>query len=150
MLRQLFYMSLAVDLRRNVKDALVQYRNICQQQHAASLEKVMQHYQKLAEQKANEAAQKAAAATAAAEAASGKSGDAEAVSVDVEDLEEESPESIMLAAMSGEGTKERLDRQILTPWSDDAATHLCSALLLLFASLFSHPSHDSSLFLHSG
>jgi len=75
----------------------------------------MRYYQKLSEEKAAAAQVKAAAATAAIEA--GKGGDATAADEVVEDLEEESPEAIMLAAMSGEGTKERLDRQILTPWS---------------------------------
>ena len=100
------YIQVAVGLRRNVKDALLQYRMICQPTQMASLERVMRRYQQTAEEKANEAQAKAAEATAAEST----------VSIDVDDLEEDSPESIMLAAMSGEGTKERLDRQILTPW----------------------------------
>jgi hypothetical protein len=40
---QFFYIELAVDLRRNVKDAFVQYRMICQQAQTGSMEKVNKH-----------------------------------------------------------------------------------------------------------
>ena len=37
--------------------------------------------------------------------------------LDIEDLEaEESAESIMLTAISGEHTKDRTDREVVTPW----------------------------------
>jgi len=90
-----------------VKDAFVQYRMICQQAQSGSMERVMRYYQKLSEEKAAAAQVKAAAATAAIEAgkpAGDVTADSEAAEA-VEDLEEESPEAIMLAAMSGEGTK---------------------------------------------
>lgn len=102
LLFQFFYIELAVDLRRNVKDAFVQYRMICQQAQSGSMEKVMKHYQKLAEAKAAEAQQKAADAAAAMEAGKPQGEQAADTVATVEDLEEESPESIMLAAMSGE------------------------------------------------
>jgi hypothetical protein len=85
-----------------VKDAFVQYRMICQQAQSGSMEKVMKHYQKLAEAKAAEAQQKAADAAAAMEAGKPQGEQAADTVATVEDLEEESPESIMLAAMSGE------------------------------------------------
>ena len=80
----------------------MQYRMICQQAQSGSMEKVMKHYQKLAEAKAAEAQQKAADATAAMEAGKPQGEQAAETVATVEDLEEESPESIMLAAMSGE------------------------------------------------
>lgn len=80
----------------------MQYRMICQQAQSGSMEKVMKHYQKLAEAKAAEAQQKAADAAAAMEAGKPQGDQAADTVATVEDLEEESPESIMLAAMSGE------------------------------------------------
>ena len=80
----------------------MQYRMICQQAQSGSMEKVMKHYQKLAEAKAAEAQQKASDAAAAMEAGKPQGEQAADTVATVEDLEEESPESIMLAAMSGE------------------------------------------------
>jgi len=45
---QFFYIELAVDLRRNVKDAFVQYRMICQQAQTGSMEKASSQTQQTA------------------------------------------------------------------------------------------------------
>jgi len=114
----LYYLDLSVSLRRSVKDGLVQYRMICGQAQTASMERVLKHYQKLAEERADAAAKQAEQINASATAA------VDSVR-DVEDLEEASPEALQHAAEDeevgedGNGaelSKDRVDRAILTPW----------------------------------
>jgi translation initiation factor 3 subunit A len=71
-----------------------------QQVNVASLGHVIKHFLEQAEQHAKEAQSKA-----------------EKITLDIEDLDaEEAPESLMLGKVSGEDTKDRTDRQIVTPW----------------------------------
>ncbi|KAL6753630.1 eukaryotic initiation factor [Haematococcus lacustris] len=96
------HIDLVVDMKkRNYgKEALMQYRNMCQAVNIASLEEVIKYYLKKASDKAEEAQSKAAAVT-----------------IDVADLEEDaSPEDIMLSYVSGDKSKDRTDRELVTPW----------------------------------
>jgi translation initiation factor 3 subunit A len=100
------YMDICVELQlsRDAKDGLHQYRNISQQQAPNSLEVAIQHLIKLAESRARKA--KNASNTASLKAAAS-----------VDDLEaEQSPESIMLSTMTAEGDSDRLDREVVVPW----------------------------------
>jgi translation initiation factor 3 subunit A len=96
------YVDLAVELRqgRKVKDALINYRNTCQQVNVGSLEEVIRYL--------------VDTASARAEAARAE---AQSRLDDVADLEEEaSPEAMMLAYVSGEKSADRTDRELVTPW----------------------------------
>nr|XP_022338776.1 eukaryotic translation initiation factor 3 subunit A-like isoform X2 [Crassostrea virginica] len=96
------YLQLCVELRKShiAKEGLYQYKNICQQVNIKSLEDVVRKYINLAESK-----------TEAARAESHQ------VVVDIDDLDNpDTPESLLLKAVSGEDTQDRTDRAILTPW----------------------------------
>ena len=108
------YIELAVDLRRNVKDALIQYRSICQQ-NIASLDKVLRHYRQLAQQKTAEAEAKAAAEGVQLDQEIGGA-QPSAAAIGGDDDDETSPESLLSLALSGEGRSERNERQVLLPW----------------------------------
>ena len=110
---------MAVQLRRNVKDALIQYRSICQQTNVASLDKVLRHYRQLAASKTTAAEAQATSAgvkLAEEEQSGGAATASTSTAIGGDDEEEESPESLLMMAMSGEGVKERSERQILLPW----------------------------------
>mmetsp|Transcript_33594 Transcript_33594/g.54432 ORF Transcript_33594/g.54432 Transcript_33594/m.54432 type:complete len:1134 (+) Transcript_33594:97-3498(+) len=97
------YIELCVELRKGkmAKDGLIQYRMICQQVNVSSLEEVIRHFLELAEDRAKNAQSKA-----------------EQTVLDIDDLEaaEETPESLMLSSVSGENTRDRADREVVTPW----------------------------------
>uniref|UniRef100_A0A8C4PWC5 Eukaryotic translation initiation factor 3 subunit A n=1 Tax=Eptatretus burgeri TaxID=7764 RepID=A0A8C4PWC5_EPTBU len=96
------YLQLCVELRKShlAKEGLYQYKNICQQVNIKSLEDVVRIYLKMAEDKteiAKEASQQKV--------------------LDIEDLDQiQTPESVLLSAVSGEDTQDRTDRLMLTPW----------------------------------
>jgi len=97
------YLQLCVELKKShiAKEGLYQYKNICQQVNTKSLEDVIKKYLKLAEDK-----------TEAARLESHQS-----VIDDVDDLDlPQTPESLLMSAVSGEDTQDRTDRAILTPW----------------------------------
>ena len=107
------YVDLAVDMRagRKVKDALINYRNACQAVNVGSLEEVVRHLLDTASERAERAQREAAAKEQAA------GGAAEGDAIAVEDLEAEpSPEEVMLSYVSGERSKDRTDREMVTPW----------------------------------
>lgn len=133
------YVQVAVKHRRNVKEAFVQYRIICNQPQSASLERVLEQYRKTSEEKLHEAiaastktdatAPEAVAPIPSSSAPVDMSAEvaAEAETVDVElppvsavgddeDVDELDFESLMLQTVSGEDAKVRKDRQITTPW----------------------------------
>lgn len=96
------YVELCVEMRKGkiAKEGLHQYKLVCQLVNVGSLETVIKHFLQLAEENAKDAQSKA-----------------EQITLDIEDLEaEESAESLMLTAVSGEQTKDRTDREIVTPW----------------------------------
>lgn len=96
------YVDLAVDMKqgRKVKDALINYRNTCQQINVGSLEEVVKYLVDVASERA-EAARK----------------EAQSMLDDVGDLEAEaSPEEMILSYVSGEKSADRTDREVVTPW----------------------------------
>jgi translation initiation factor 3 subunit A len=98
------YLDLAVEMRqgRKVKDALINYRNTCQQINVGSLEEVIRHLVDCASKRAEEAKQSA---------------DVSSKIDDVGDLEAEaSPEELVLSYVSGEKSADRTDRELVTPW----------------------------------
>ncbi|XP_077469094.1 eukaryotic translation initiation factor 3 subunit A [Stigmatopora argus] len=96
------YLELCVDLRKShlAKEGLYQYKNICQQVNIKSLEDVVRAYLKLAEDKTEMAKE-----------------ESQQMVLDIEDLDNiQTPESVLLSAVSGEDTQDRTDRLLLTPW----------------------------------
>ncbi|KIP03308.1 hypothetical protein PHLGIDRAFT_111050 [Phlebiopsis gigantea 11061_1 CR5-6] len=97
------FVELCVDMRkgRTAKEGLMQYKNIAQNTSVQSIEVVISRFIQLADAKVQEAQEKAD----------------KAVAVDVDDLEaSETPESILLGAVSGDQSKDRTDRALVTPW----------------------------------
>lgn len=106
------YLSLCVDLKEShmAKDGLHQYKTICQNVNVKSLEDVISGFLQLAEEKAEKAKKDASVATSANNAAN-------LLLTDVDDLEYiNSPESVLLKAVSGESSQDRADRDVLAPW----------------------------------
>lgn len=98
------FVQLSVDLRKgkNVKEGLHQYKNITQNVAITAIETVIKQFITLSEAKVTEAQSKA---------------DTTLIAIELEDLEDsETPEQIMLATVSGDGNKDRTDRELVTPW----------------------------------
>jgi len=96
------YLELCVELKKShvAKEGLFQYRNICQQINIKSLEDVVRGYLALAEEKTEAAREESQQAV-----------------VDIDDLDNlQTPESLLLSAVSGEDAQDRTDRVVLTPW----------------------------------
>ena len=122
----LLFVELSVDLRKgkSAKDGLYQYKNIAQNTNVGtievqssqrpngalltSLQLVLKKFIELAEKKVQEAQAKADQVQSSLEPET---------QLNVEDLEAtETPETILLATVSGEQSKDRTDRAIVTPW----------------------------------
>eukprot|EP00730_Choanoeca_flexa_P001158 TRINITY_DN10507_c0_g2_i1.p1 TRINITY_DN10507_c0_g2~~TRINITY_DN10507_c0_g2_i1.p1 ORF type:complete len:1047 (+),score=377.33 TRINITY_DN10507_c0_g2_i1:41-3181(+) len=108
------FLDLCMELKRgfDAKDGLHQFKNIAGTTALSSFEKIIKYYLDTAEAKVAEAWQ-----------ASKPSNDTDAAAKDdqlevgVEDLEEaETPETILLAAVSAEDDQDRANRVLLTPW----------------------------------
>ena len=111
----LLFVELCVDLRKgkSAKDGLYNYKNTSQNTNVATIELVFRKFIELAEQKVQDAQQKADEITTQGQPTEST----EATLANVGDLEAtETPESILLATVSGEQTKDRTDRAIVTPW----------------------------------
>lgn len=96
------FVDLCVELKRNqqFKSIIHQYRNISIQECPQSLDDVLKYYLSLIKTKTEEARQQSKDAVP-----------------DVEDLDIlETPESLMLNAVSAQGVQGRSDHTILTPW----------------------------------
>jgi hypothetical protein len=97
------FIELCVEMRkgRTAKEGLMQYKNIAQNTSVQSIEAVITRFVQLADAKVKDAQEKAAVKSA----------------VDIDDLEaSETPESILLGAVSGDQSKDRTDRALVTPW----------------------------------
>jgi translation initiation factor 3 subunit A len=108
----LLFVELCVDLRKgkSAKDGLYQYKNIAQNTNVGTIEVVLKKFIELAEQKVTEAQAKADEIQSSLETAPSSS-------TNVEDLEAiETPETILLATVSGEQSRDRTDRAVVTPW----------------------------------
>ena len=105
------FLSVCVEEKKGkaAKDGLIQYRIICQQINVASMETVLRHFMTLAETATTDALTKAEDIGVSAMANL----------LDMDDLEaEETPESLMLATIGGQGdSKKRTERQV-----DDTST----------------------------
>ncbi|KAF0458974.1 Eukaryotic translation initiation factor 3 subunit A [Gigaspora margarita] len=97
------FVELCVNLRKGktAKEGLHQYKNISQNTSVTTIELVIKKFIELSEEK-----------VAAAQAK------ADQITLDaIDDLEaSETPESIMLSTVSGEQSKDRTDRAVVTPW----------------------------------
>ncbi|KAI8937630.1 eukaryotic translation initiation factor 3 subunit A [Plenodomus lindquistii] len=106
----ILFVELCVDLRKGklAKDGLYQYKNTAQNTNVGTIELVFKRFIELAEQKVTEAQAKADEVQSSLEGTS---------SQNVDDLEaSETPESILLSTVSGEQSRDRTDRAIVTPW----------------------------------
>ncbi|KAF9265046.1 hypothetical protein L218DRAFT_1076037 [Marasmius fiardii PR-910] len=111
------FIELCVDMRkgRTAKEGLMQYKNIAQNTSVQSIEAVIMRFVQLADTKVREAQEKAAK-VAADQVQAASAGGVGGVT-DVDDLEaSETPESILLGAVSGDQNKDRTDRALVTPW----------------------------------
>eukprot|EP01010_Urceolus_cornutus_P002835 NODE_36_length_2899_cov_602.414737_g31_i0.p1 GENE.NODE_36_length_2899_cov_602.414737_g31_i0~~NODE_36_length_2899_cov_602.414737_g31_i0.p1 ORF type:complete len:892 (+),score=282.54 NODE_36_length_2899_cov_602.414737_g31_i0:73-2748(+) len=104
------HIDLCIQLRKGQKarDGLIQYRQISQQVNVGSLQKVVHHLLDATAKRVTQAE---------------KTSNTQAAQLlECDDLEEEgealetSPETLLMKAVSGEGTKDRTDREILMPW----------------------------------
>lgn len=90
------------------KDALYSYKNIAQNTNIGTIELVLKKFIELAAEKVTAAQQKADEVQESIEASA---------TANVEDLEAtETPESILLATVSGEQSRDRTERAVVTPW----------------------------------
>ncbi|KAK3185464.1 eukaryotic translation initiation factor 3 subunit A [Lecanicillium sp. MT-2017a] len=108
----LLLVELSVEQKKGklAKDALYQYKNISQNTNIATIELVLKKFIELAVEKVTAAQAKADEVQSSLEATTGETSN-------IEDLEaSETPESILLATVSGEQSRDRTDRAIVTPW----------------------------------
>lgn len=106
----LLLVNLSVEQKKGklAKDALYQYKNIAQNTNVATIELVLKDFIEQAAEKVNSAQKKADEVQSSLEATGTTS---------IDDLEaSETPESILLATVSGEQSRDRTDRAIVTPW----------------------------------
>ncbi len=107
----LLLVELSVEQKKGklAKDALYQYKNIAQNTNVGTIELVLKKFIELAGEKVTAAQQKADEIQSTLEATAATSS--------IDDLEAtETPESILLATVSGEQSRDRPDRAIVTPW----------------------------------
>lgn len=115
----LLFVELCVELRKgkSAKDGLYNYKNTSQNTNVATIELVFRRFIELAEQKVTEAQAKADEVSQSAASGEGEGETTDATLANVTDLEAmETPESILLSTVSGEQSKDRTDRAIVTPW----------------------------------
>ncbi|KAK4189513.1 putative eukaryotic translation initiation factor 3 [Podospora australis] len=107
----LLLVELSVEQKKGklAKDALYQYKNIAQNTNVGTIELVLKKFIELAAEKVTAAQAKADEVQSSLEATTATS--------NIDDLEaSETPESILLATVSGEQSRDRTDRAIVTPW----------------------------------
>ncbi|GAA5943920.1 translation initiation factor eIF3 core subunit a [Sporobolomyces koalae] len=106
------FLELCVDLRkgRTAKDGLIQYKNVAQNTSVQSVEVVLQKFLEHSRAKLTDAIAKVDELEGTIEKKDG-------ADADVEDLEAtETPESILLSAVSEEKSRDRTYRTLVTPW----------------------------------
>lgn len=107
------FVELCVDLKKGkaAKDGLYQYKNIAQNTNVGTIELVLKKFIELAEKKVTEAQEKAEQVQTNLDSTTVQTAS------NIEDLEAtETPETLLLATVSGEQSKDRTDRAIVTPW----------------------------------
>jgi translation initiation factor 3 subunit A len=101
------FIDLCVELKdsRKAKDGLYQYRTITQLQQPASLEKLIMYLLDISSKKTADARARADV-------------DLSKEMANLEDLEDEqqSPEVLLMGAVTSDGSRERAEREILVPW----------------------------------
>ena len=105
------FVELCVDLKKGkaAKDGLYSYKNYAQNTNVATIEMIVQKFIELAENKVTDAQRKADEVQSSLETTT--------TATNVDDLEAiETPESILLSTVSGEQSRDRTDRAIVTPW----------------------------------
>ncbi|KAI0431441.1 hypothetical protein F5Y09DRAFT_304913 [Xylaria sp. FL1042] len=106
----LLLVELSVEQKKGklAKDALYSYKNIAQNTNIATIELVLKKFIELAAEKVTAAQKKADEVQESLDATA---------TANVEDLEAtETPESILLATVSGEQSRDRTERAVVTPW----------------------------------
>ncbi|KAI0166258.1 eukaryotic translation initiation factor 3 subunit A [Xylariaceae sp. FL1272] len=106
----LLLVELSVEQKKGklAKDALYSYKNIAQNTNIATIELVLKKFIELAADKVTAAQKKADEVQESLEATA---------TSNVDDLEAtETPESILLATVSGEQSRDRTERAVVTPW----------------------------------
>ncbi|KAI1823575.1 hypothetical protein F4861DRAFT_509928 [Xylaria intraflava] len=106
----LLLVELSVEQKKGklAKDALYSYKNIAQSSNIATIELVLKKFIELAAEKVTAAQKKADEVQESIDATA---------TANVEDLEAtETPESILLATVSGEQSRDRTERAVVTPW----------------------------------
>ncbi|KAI1327912.1 hypothetical protein F5Y16DRAFT_370694 [Xylariaceae sp. FL0255] len=106
----LLLVELSVEQKKGklAKDALYSYKNIAQNTNIATIELVLKKFIELAAEKVTAAQKKADEVQESLEATA---------TANVDDLEaSETPESILLATVSGEQSRDRTERAVVTPW----------------------------------
>lgn len=96
------FIELSVDLRsgKNVRDVLYQYKKMTAPNNVGALATAVEKFLAASEKKVSEA-----------------QAEAKQITIDEEDLEaEQSPEDLLLSTVSAEQTKDRTDREVVTPW----------------------------------
>ncbi|XP_054167038.1 eukaryotic translation initiation factor 3 subunit A-like [Oppia nitens] len=96
------YLELCVELKKSyvAKEGIYQYKIICQQTYIQSFEEVVRKYIEMAEEKAESAKR-----------------ESKQTVLDVDDLDNaQTPEDILLSAVSNEDNQDRTDRVVLIPW----------------------------------
>ncbi|KAF2752144.1 hypothetical protein M011DRAFT_463618 [Sporormia fimetaria CBS 119925] len=109
----ILFVELCVQLRKGklAKDGLYQYKNTAQNTNVGTIEVVFKRFIELAERKVTEAQAKADEVQSTLDTST------TSPEQNVEDLEaSETPESILLSTVSGEQSRDRTDRAIVTPW----------------------------------
>ncbi|KAI5928589.1 eukaryotic translation initiation factor 3 subunit A [Camillea tinctor] len=106
----LLLVELSVEQKKGklAKDALYSYKNIAQNTNIGTIELVLKKFIELAAEKVTAAQKKADEVQESIEATATSS---------IDDLEaSETPESILLATVSGEQSRDRTERAVVTPW----------------------------------
>ncbi|KAI0014070.1 eukaryotic translation initiation factor 3 subunit A [Xylariaceae sp. FL0662B] len=106
----LLLVELSVEQKKGklAKDALYSYKNVAQNTNIGTIELVLKKFIELAAEKVTAAQKKADEVQESIEATATAS---------IDDLEaSETPESILLATVSGEQSRDRTERAVVTPW----------------------------------